>query len=770
MSRTIVLLMLILVIALPAGPNVAQAQNDVPPGADIVFVVDQSGSMTKGTIYNSNDRRCAPVRQPDCPRTPPTDPDGMAVKAVGDGLSPIFERMVLRSLVRDPSPGVSEEYRFGLVLFGGANEPEESVVTAVPLTRIEIERAGDGTLHSNIARMLPTTVRNLGETAFSRAFAGVCGVLSCATPTPPNRKRIVVLLTDGQPSLDTIPFDGTNPAPYFEALRREHTDLLRNTELWVLGLDRNDQFWSKNVPYWNQMAPGRTYRLTDPKDIAERFRAIARTIVGDPPGDAIDCDGTPFKIDPYRTSLTLIVEYAQPGNKATITTPDGAALRRSTGGVLGYTTSAQSETFVIAKPQPGAWRCAVPSASITPRLRVNPGRFSLASARIAPPPGTPLSPCRDFGLNVSYLDAEGSPVAELPEYPFNQALTVTIDGQPIGRRLEPANAARDSWAVENELTPGPRGGTYLAQVQVRLPNGTELLSATQQIAVDPRLPCIRPAAPADGSVSQMYESLALTDLEVAVVLTQGGQPADITGVFREDPAHIVSGRLEGPGGISQTLALQPMPGQPGIFAARVSDLQEPGAYRFAANLKATTREGLPYELASQTIAFSRIPDPYWVGVRWGMRIAVVVALMALLLLAGYTVFMSIGPYPRGTLVLERRTTGALADLREWEQVTSIALSGQRWFCGLLRTRRPVVKRRALKDLGLNASKVRRVSNAKGNGVQVTLVRDQKRPPLSFEFYADKEYKTFDAKYRITYENYGARRKSLTTVSFGEREG
>ena len=38
---------------------------------------------------------------------------------------------------------------------------EQSVVTALPLTRIEIERDANGVLQSNIARQLPTTPRSL---------------------------------------------------------------------------------------------------------------------------------------------------------------------------------------------------------------------------------------------------------------------------------------------------------------------------------------------------------------------------------------------------------------------------------------------------------------------------------------------------------------------------------------------------------------------------------------------------------------------------------
>src|SRR5215217_2714500 len=117
MRRSFILLMLILALLLTLVPA-AWAQNDLPPGTDIVFVVDQSGSMSRGTIINPRDRRCAPERLPDCPRSAPTDPDGLAIKAIRDGVSPIFERMILRSFSRLDGPTIAEEHRFGLVLFG----------------------------------------------------------------------------------------------------------------------------------------------------------------------------------------------------------------------------------------------------------------------------------------------------------------------------------------------------------------------------------------------------------------------------------------------------------------------------------------------------------------------------------------------------------------------------------------------------------------------------------------------------------------------------
>jgi hypothetical protein len=756
MRRSYILIMLIPALLLTIMPTAARAQNELPPGTDIVFVVDQSGSMSRGTIINPRDRRCAPERLPDCPRSAPTDPDGLAIKAIRDGISPIFERMILRSFSRPAGITLAEENRFGLVLFGGDATFEESVVTALPLTRIEIERDANGFLQSNIARQLPTTPRSLGETAFSRAFTGVCTLLDCTQPTPSNRKHVVVLLTDGQPSQDEIAFDTRNPARYFTELGRRHADLFSSSELWVLGLDTKDQFWSKNAPFWSEIAPGRTFRLTDPKDIAAKFREIAQRSVGDPPGTARDCDGSPIQIEPYRSTLTLILEYPNANSRAVFVQPDGTELSKEMN-LLGYTRSAQSETFVIQNPTPGEWSCKIVGSGVMPRFRDIAGEFRLATAQIEQLNDLPVSTCQTFELAVSYRDAEGAQIDALPGITLNQTLAITIDGQLITRKLVPADGVQPRWRTEQALTPGARGGAYPAHVAARLPNGTLLLQSTEQlITIDPQLPCMQSVAP--GGISQMYEGLTLTPVELAVQLTQGGQPSFPNGVFKEDLPLIVSGRLEDARGYSQDILLQPDTTRPGTFIARLDDLQAAGVYTFTATLKATTPAGQAYQLAPQTVSFSRVADPFWVGMRWAIRIAALLALIGVIALLAYLLFLITGPFPRGTLVLEQRRADPLAEIGDWDQLTAIRMSSQRLLFGLFRTRRPKVKGVALKSMSLREIKIRRVARGKDEGVQVTLIRAGRKGALSFQFIRDKEQKTFDGKYRITYETYGLGRK------------
>jgi hypothetical protein len=757
MRRSFILLMLIPALLLIIVPAAARAQNDLPPGTDIVFVVDQSGSMSRGTIINPRDRRCAPERLPNCPRSLPTDPDGLAIKAIRDGISPIFERMILRSFSHLAGPPVAEENRFGLVLFGGDETFDTSVVTALPLMRIEIERDANGSLQSNIAPQLPTAPRSLGETAFSRALTGVCTLLDCAQPTPANRKRVVVLLTDGQPSQDEIAFDTKKPDRYFAELGRRHADLFSSSELWVLGLDTKDQFWSKNAPYWSQIAPGRTFRLTNPKDIAAKFRQIAQHSVGDPPGTARDCDGSPIQIEPYRSTLTLILEYADSNSRAVFVQPGGTELTKEQN-LLGYTRSAQSETFVIKDPTPGEWHCKIIGTSVTPRYRAIVGEFRLAEAKIEQLNNLPVSTCQDFDLAVSYRDADGAQIEQLPGVALEQTLAITIDGQLTTRKLVPDGDAHQRWRTDQPLTPGARGGAYPARVEARLPDGTLLLQSTEQlVTIDSQLPCMRSVAP--GGISQMYTGLALTPVELAVQLTQGGQPSFPNGVFKEHLAQIVSGRLEDTHGGSQAIQLQPDAARPGTLIARLDDLQTAGVYTFTATLKATTSDGQAYQLAPQTVSFSRVADPFWVGMRWAIRIAALLALISLIALLGYLLFLITGPFPRGTLVLEQRRADQLAEIGEWDKLTYIRMSSQRMLFGLFRTRRPSVKSSALKAMSLREIKIRRVARGKDEGVQVTLIRADRKGTLAFQFIRDKEQKTFDGKYRITYETYGLGRKS-----------
>lgn len=71
---TIMLLLVVVLMGSFATPASAQTQSDTSPGLDIVFIVDQSGSMSRGSLKKANDPRCPSSSTDPACRTEPSDP------------------------------------------------------------------------------------------------------------------------------------------------------------------------------------------------------------------------------------------------------------------------------------------------------------------------------------------------------------------------------------------------------------------------------------------------------------------------------------------------------------------------------------------------------------------------------------------------------------------------------------------------------------------------------------------------------------------------
>lgn len=747
-----------------ASPALAQVV-EPPPGADIVFVVDQSGSMSRGPILDASDPRCGTPIQPDCPRGPATDPQALAIKALRSGLLPIFQRIVVREAERASSDLLPEEHTFGVVLFGGdIDDPTASAQVVVPLTRVEIQRDAEGNVSSNIDALLPISAVNLGETAFSRAFDTTCTLINCEVPPAPGRRRVVVLLTDGWPSRDSIAYSFENPAAYFATLRDRHRDLFTNAELWVLGLDQTDRFWSRNERFWTEIAPGRTRLIRAPADIAPAFGEIARAAVGEAIAPPRLCDGSDFQVAPYKSTLTLILEYPDVDSKARFLLPSGEQLSRDSATLAGYARSTLSETYVVENPTPGEWRCEIVGTSVTPQFRDIQGLFRVADVEIGRFGEVP-SACRDFNLAVTYLDKDNNPIAELPDYPLTQRLQITIGDERIERMLVAADATRTRWRVDGVLTPSPGGGTYPLNLEVTLRDGTVVYSDTTQIIeIDPRLPCLSIVSPADGGTSSMHDRLSPVGLTLDVELSQAGTPTTPAGVFRESLDSIVKGRLEGPDGLLREMELKPVDSIPGRFRAVVDDLPSSlaagGIYTFTASLSATTQDGERYELGPQQVRFTREPGVFWRVTQLALRVAALSAVLLLIGAVAYFVYFITPPYPSGTLVVQRRVTGDAAEFRQWEEVHRFGLSGA-CLLGFLRTRRVSLPVRSPSiQSAINIKRVRATHTRSGgqNGVRATLVPARKgssQRELTFTKHA--QHRDLGGDLRIVYENFAKRR-------------
>lgn len=750
------LLVVVMAVFVTNLPHVAAQESVYPPGASIIFVVDQSGSMSEGPLVNRLTGE----------RGQPSDPDGLALLALNAGIEPIFQHIILSQMERISVDLIEQEHEIGVVLFGGGLEPPaKSVEIAVPLTKVEVQRDASGNVSSNIDALLPKKVKNLGDTAFSSAFDAVCGMINCQDGPPAGRKQVVVLLTDGVPASDSIRYNENDPSGYFSQLNSRFSGLFKNSELWVIGLDRTSRFWDKHVPYWEQIAPGRTELLRHPERINQLFREIAFEAIGEPLKDPRACDGSSFFVEPYKASLTLILEYPDSNSKAQFILPSGEILTRETPNVAGFTRSSLSESYILTDPLPGEWKCQIIGNSVTPRFRDIQGVFRVTNIDIGHFKEVP-SVCRDFNMAISYQDRNGNLIAELPDYPLKHTVTITIDGVPLTRQLVAGNSERTIWHVDGMLTPGPTGGRYPIQIDVSLATGSRSLvfqDTNQSIELNPRLPCLGIVTPSDGGVSSMHEGLKPVGVTLEVLLTQGDQPADLTGVFREDPNTIVTGHLQGPNGLERELSLSALADKPGRYGIVLDDLPDSmaagGVYTFTAQLQATTQEGENYILAPQTVSFTRQPGTIWSAVQIAYRVGAFLLIALILFLIGAFIWWICPPYPRGTLVIQKRVTGEAAAYRQWDEVQRFNLGGYK-FLGL-RVRRfsmPIKSKTIQGQTNIRKFSVKTVKQAREEGVSVTLYPLKKGSnKREFTFAKHAQTRELGGDLRLLYEDFSRKR-------------
>jgi hypothetical protein len=750
------LLVVVMAVFTTNLPQVAAQESVYPPGASIIFVVDQSGSMSQGPLADRETGR----------RGQPSDPDGLALLALNAGIEPIFQHIVLSEMERISVDLIEQEHQIGVVLFGGGLEPpSQSVEIAVPLTTVQVQRDAAGNVSSNIDGMLPKQVKNMGDTAFSSAFDAVCGMINCQQGAPAGRKQVVVLLTDGVPASDSIRYNENDPSGYFSQLNSRFRGLFSNSELWVIGLDRTNRFWDKHAGYWEQIAPGRTELLTHPNRISQLFREIAFQAIGEPLNDPRSCDGTSFFVEPYKASLSLILEYPDSNSKAQFILPSGETLTRDTPNVAAFSRSALSESYILTDPLPGEWKCQIIGTSVAPQFRDIQGVFRVTNLDVGHFKEVP-SVCRDFNMAITYLDRNDRLIAELEEYPLKHTMTITIDGVPITRQLVAGNAERTIWHVDGMLTPGPTGGTYPLQIDVALATGSRSLifqETNHTVELDPRLPCLSIVTPTDGGVSSMHEGLEPVGVTLEVLLRQGDQPAELAGVFREDLNTIVTGHLEGPNGLYRELSLAALPGEPGLFGVVLNDLPDSmaagGIYTFTAQLEASTQKGENYILAPQTISFTRQPGTMWSAVQIAYRVGAFLAIVILFILIALFIWWICPPRPRGTLVIQKRVTGDAAAFRQWEDVLRFNLSGYRFFG--LAVRRfciPIKSKPIQSQTNIRKLCFKHAKQAREEGVHVTL-HSPKRGANKREYTFTKhgQAREIPSDLRLLYEDFNKKR-------------
>ncbi len=310
---------------------------------DVVVVVDQSWSMN-----NRSDPRCARV-----------------------------ESAVAIIEVMDAFTAQQLGHRAAIAQFGTRTDRDEDhrVVPKATLTRL-------GSDHMIEKRSLIESIRcvNMGVTDFRNAFADAVEAFLEGREGSGQRQRVIVVLTDGEPTYLDAKGDPFSPQPgtpqlqeYMRAIAA-HLGKLGDEPplLYFVALDEKDEFWSRYAPEWQKLIDGAYGRVTPAGEAffpaVRSIQAAKDKLVELAPqilGVEGECGAFRDRVDvpPHTDKLAVFINKgARPGARVQLKKGGEPAKELAQG--TGF------QLLGAARPQPGRWNLSVTPADDAPHLNM----------------------------------------------------------------------------------------------------------------------------------------------------------------------------------------------------------------------------------------------------------------------------------------------------------------------------------------------------------------------------------------------------------------
>jgi uncharacterized protein YegL len=401
-------LMVFLALSLVTGARAATT----PAGADLVFLVDQSGSM-----MGKGDTRVA------------NDPYGKRIAAI---------KQLDAQLLQSAMAGFVN--RISVVEFGGRHARHRVSQPQITLSRKEIPAVAPGqdpaTIRAFIkAALTPIAPTFRGDTDIADAMRLAQDELDHYQRNPPplgpgtkagDRIPIVVLITDGAPSAERVPEPQMKRE--IEAWTGRLSVQSNPTKFLVFGLNDASRYWEN---YWGKFWRGVTARDTQSpeglaflidrnEDATKRIGEVLAELI--PPGANTGGDDT-YTAPAYLKSLTFTIDYNTP-----YLPPGTVGITDPTGKTLPLTEEhGIYATIILPHPLPGQYR--------------------LRSAR---------SPYRVQVLPVYESSRLVAPAVSVKQY-GEETIRYRLDGRgPNGRFMPQANLPAVHFAAEMVLPDGKR--------------------------------------------------------------------------------------------------------------------------------------------------------------------------------------------------------------------------------------------------------------------------------------------------------------------------
>jgi uncharacterized protein YegL len=559
--------------------QVAPWESELP--TDIILVIDQSGSMSKGKH--------------------PTDPTGLRVQ----GSLAFLEFVAGRA-------HANLVHRFGVVNFG-SDAPRKY---AVPLT--SIASLEDPSLQQIRPQLTPL---GLGDTSFISALRLATQLLREGGSFAEQRNRALVLFTDGEP-------DDPRKLPlqrYFAELQAfiEQEVKPQQVDLFIVGIDAVGKQWSATIPSWRQLV-GETQVFTTPtmSALKDQFNRIVQHIWHLPEVEPVVVSSqspVEFAVEPYLAAVEFHLFPSSAGLSLRILRPDGKVVKPGddpdTPPVQHLSTS---DRIVVHEPEPGRWRYEVVGGAGKVEVLRNPIplRMQLVSPSQMHPQGKPMR------LIAEFKRTDGKPVKPHPDYPLGLAADVVPpSGQRIPVKFSLESGQGGIFTGEPDIEDTTTPGEY--HITLKVSGGGQYQSKQPAVIQVKPVPYLIVQQPTEG-----VPVIPASTLDVRVQLRQGGQPLRAQDAFANHPDHLVMAQVtQTPGGkrgdavwLDQVKEANAI----GQFVKKLP-LSEAAEGTYTLAVKLAPEEEAKLAVADQTVVgfmLRKAPKPLWVRVVRGLLIGV----------------------------------------------------------------------------------------------------------------------------------------------------
>lgn len=357
-NSPILILLFILMAFLATSPATAQDTTSTYTGVDLLFLVDQSGSMGGAAFGSGNSAG--------------NDPLNLRFESVQYALSTL-------STYKDT---LSEDItlRMAVLNFGDIVEP------ALTWTDIQTSRDVEWQqLQPQLESQLSASTfgsRNLGNTDFISAIEEAQRQFRLLDANPDeNHIRSIIILTDGAPC---APERFTDPNCGRVSDQTQHMQELisltrsafpsDNYRIYTIAVDNNNSFWGSFESDWQAIVSGRgnAQRVENSTEASSEFLNIMVSLVneirassgesgnGNRIGENIELDPltntSPINVPPYYQRMRVTVFKLQQEAGVVLTTPSGITMSQASPQVTVTGLSNAIEVWTIDNPEPGNWQ------------------------------------------------------------------------------------------------------------------------------------------------------------------------------------------------------------------------------------------------------------------------------------------------------------------------------------------------------------------------------------------------------------------------------